>query len=449
MFIAIISVYLIAQVVIFSHQDTTNYIVAKKGEIVDAFSANGVVVREETLVRAPSDGVIEYYYPSGVELSSNTKVCSLLNDTYGDLLQEKIDELYAQMQDVDTGEYEEVFAALNEDISKSVSSYLRSKSTNGYASLYTLQDDLIDDVSKRKDMYSLMSNSQITSLLAEQGIYLDEQSAVIKDIYLSEAGFIDYSYDSYEGWTVDQIGPDFIDSYDSQYSYFELNLQKVSSGDPLYRFISSPIWHIVVYLDSEQAEYFDGESTISFIYNSTEEISGTVESLDQVGDDQYKLVLKMNSYIENYLTDRIVSLVFTKNSHSGIKISSSCIVTHDAYVIPSSYLTTVDGQEGVYVVSTSAQGETKTFVTLTIIKEKDDKVYFDLPGDLTPGSIIEDPDTGEQMAISETAEVYGVYVVNGGFQQFKGIDIVYESQGYAIVTGVDMYDRVRVGVSDN
>ena len=167
---ALVLVYLMAQLIIFFNRDTTNYVVAKQGEIVETFSTQGVIIRDEQLVKATSNGIVHYYYPGGKELKKNARVCTLLDDYYGDILEDKIDEIYQQIQEADSGEYEEAFGSLDTSISSSIASYLRNKSSNSYADIYLLEDDLQDAVSKRKDMYSLMSSTKVASLLAQQGI---------------------------------------------------------------------------------------------------------------------------------------------------------------------------------------------------------------------------------------------------------------------------------------
>ncbi len=436
----IVLVYLFAQLLIFFNRDTTNYVVAKQGEIVETFSAQGVIIRDEQLVKATSNGIVQYYYPGGKELQKNAKVCTLLDDYYGDLLEEKIDEIYQQIREADSGEYAEAFGSLDTSISSSIAAYLRNKTSNSYADIYLLEDDLRDAVSKRKDMYSLMSSTKVTSLLAQQGIYLDEQAAFRSNMFLSEAGIIDYSYDGYEGWTVGQIGSNFIENYDASYSFFEINMQQVSVGTPLYRVITSPLWNVVIYVNAEQAQYFSGENTISFVYNSTHEMSGRIQSLEQVSEDQYKLVLKINTNVQDIMNDRIANFVFTKNSHRGIKISESCIVKQSHYFVPNKYIVTSGTEYGVLAVESGGV----TFRGVDVIASMDGISYIELPEGLAPGTMIQAENSSEMIAIGEMAEVDGVYVVNGGYEQYEIIQVKHRSQGYAIVQGLNMYDRVKI-----
>lgn len=448
----LVLIYLTAQFVLFFNRESITYVVAQEGEIMESFSAQGVIVREEQLVRASESGVVQYYYPGGKELQKGTLICTLLDDYYGDILQEKIDEIYAELQEIQGSEYDEAFVALDTSISSSIATYLRNKEVNEYGNLYRLKNDLEDAISKRKDMYSLLSNTRVASLLTQQGIYLNQQSAVVSNLYSSEAGIIDYSYDGYEGWTVEQIGPDFIKNYDSSYSYFEINMQQISSGTPLYRLISSPVWNIVIYITEEQAQYFStrnentGEyeipvySSISFVYNGVEKMSGIIRGLEKKGDNQYKLILQVNSRMQEYMNDRIVNLVFTKDSHSGLKISDSCLVQKNYYVVPSSYLISSGGERGLLVSESSGVNFKKIQIAAVI----NDKAYIEPSDALSPETVIQMEDSTEIMTVGEIQQVEGVYVVNGGYEQFQVVDIKYRAQGYAIVEGITQYDRIKI-----
>jgi len=438
--VIMVVVYLAAQFVSFINQDTTNYIIAREGEIVDSFSTQGVIVREEQLVKATTSGIVQYYYPGGKELQKGTLVCSLLDDYYGDILQEKIDEIYDEIADMGDTEYDEAFDSLDTNIAQSIAQYLRNKSVNGYSSLYMLETNLKDAVSERKDMYSLMSNTKISSLLAEQGIYLGEQNTVKSNLYLSSAGVIDYSYDGYEGWTVDQIGSDFMKNYEANYAYFEINLQSVEAGAPLYRLVSSPVWSIVIFLTEEEAAFFSGMDTVSFIYNSSDKMTGRITQLKQTGYDEYKLVLQVTERIQDFMNDRTANLVFSKNSHSGIKIADSCLVHKEYYVAPKSYLMQSGADYGFLV----SGADSVYFQKVTVADVKDDMVYFTLPEGMSPGVTIQSASSDQTMVIGETGYLYGVYLINGGYEQFESVDIIYQAQGYSIVEGINLYDRVKV-----
>lgn len=434
-------VYLLGQFYNFLSKDNTNYIVASQGEINETIAMQGVVVRDEMLVKATNSGIIQYYYAGGKELMAGTMVSSIIDDSYGNILQARIDEIYGQIEDMsEETEYNEAFESLDTSVSQAVNQYLRNKSTNNYTALYLLKSDLTDAVSERKEMYSLASNAKVAQLLSEQGIYLNEQSSTVSNLYLPAGGIIDYSYDGYEGWTTDQIGSDFLTNYDGFYSYFEINMQPVKTGDPIYRLVYSSVWSLVIYLNEEQASFFSGMDTVSFIYNSSDKLNGRVTTLEKTGYDEYKLVLKMTERVQDFMNDRIAMVVFTKNNHYGIKVSDSCLVTKDYYVIPKKYLVQSGDDMGYMVMG----NDSTYFQKVTVVDTDDDWVYYSLPEGAPTTVTIQMPGTLDTMLTGATGSLYGVYVVNGGFEQFESVRVKYQASGYSIVEGIDLYDRIKI-----
>ena len=95
----------------------------------------------------------------------------------------------------------------------------------------------------------------------------------------------------------------------------------------------------------------------------------------------------------------------------------------------------------------AVNGDDIRFAALDILLTDKGLSYFLLPEYLSPGTMIQKPNSSDRMSLGQTSSVSGVYVVNGGYEEFKIVSIVYRSQGYAIVEGIQMYDRVKVGVS--
>ena len=218
-------------------------------------------------------------------------------------------------------------------------------------------------------------------------------------------------------------------------------MQQIEADTSLYRLISSPVWNIVIFVDEEQAQYFSGESSLSFVYNSTETLQGEIESLEQVGDNQYKIVLSINTRVQEFMNDRIANLVFTKNSHSGIKISESCLVQQDYYTIPSSYVVSSGNAKGVLVVGSDGNA---AFNEVNIVYSDEEKAYIELPEGLLPGVTIQAENSTDTTTIQQTETLSGVNVVNGGYEQFEVVQVEYQAQGYAIVSGIELYDRIKI-----
>ena len=171
-----IFIYIAAQFILFLNDEKFSYVVAKNGEIEQSFTVDGVITRSEQLFRSGTDGVVEYYYPGRQTLPKSTLVCSIQDDYYGDLLEEKIEDIYREMDGVkDSKEYLEEFKQADLDIASTVAQYLRGKDDRNFARLYDVKDSLETAVARRKDLYALLQNKRINALQREQGVFQAQQ----------------------------------------------------------------------------------------------------------------------------------------------------------------------------------------------------------------------------------------------------------------------------------
>ena len=283
-----IFIYIAAQFILFLKNEKFSYVVAKNGEIEQSFSLDGVVTREEQLFRAGTDGVVEYYYPGRQTLPKSTLVCSIQDDYYGDLLNEKLEDIYREMDGIKgSEEYLDEFKQADLDIASAVAQILsREKDDRNFSQVYDVKESLETAVARRKDLYALLQNKRINALQREQGVIQSQQQESKSSLYLSEAGIIEYSYDGFEGWTPEQIESDFVKTYDGKYEYLNINLQKVEQDAPLYRLISSQDRYITVFVPAEIAEFFSEKKSVTFYYNGEDRLRGSIVALEQYDADQ-------------------------------------------------------------------------------------------------------------------------------------------------------------------
>ena len=52
--------------------------------------------------------------------------------------------------------------------------------------------------------------------------------------------------------------------------------------------------------------------------------------------------------------------------------------------------------------------------------------------------------TDQVMSLGEQETLSCVYTVNGGYQQLQIVEILYETDRYAIVEGVKLYDQILI-----
>ncbi len=434
----LITLYFLFQLIFFLNRNSVHYAVAEKGTLENSFTVRAVLTREETLVRASSDGIVQYYYAGGQKLAANTRLGVLLDPYYGDLLDKKIEEVYSELEELEAGHAAD-FAAIEGEMSAELSDYLRSRGSDR-SDLYRLKSVLEEDCRYRRELFALSANKRVLALLDAEGIYLKEQEGEQSDLWLRSSGIIEYSYDGYEGWTAEQIGPDFLSRYDGVYSYPEVGMRNRRIGEVLYRVIQSEEWYLTAFVSASQAASLSGRSQLDFFYNGSEKMSGEVVSLTQEGEG-YKLVLRLRSRMQAHDTERIAELRFVTGSMSGIKISSDCITEGEYYCLPAGFV--VRQGSGRAVLRVGADGSVEA-VPVSCIWNDGENYFFSLPEGLHAGDTVMKEGSAETTQIGESRKLSGVYVVNGLSEIFEAVEVLYEDSGYCIVEGISPFDRVKL-----
>ena len=164
--IGVIFLYVVIQSFFLAQSSSLNYVVAQRGDLGETESYTGVITREEQLIRASQSGVVEYYYPGNRHLSKGTRICSLRDNYYGDLLEQKMDNLYEQLRnEAAASEYAEDFQRLDTQIGEQIASYVRRKNANNYDSLYAMKNNVVATMDQRENLLAILQNERINACL--------------------------------------------------------------------------------------------------------------------------------------------------------------------------------------------------------------------------------------------------------------------------------------------
>ena len=70
--------------------------------------------------------------------------------------------------------------------------------------------------------------------------------------------------------------------------------------------------------------------------------------------------------------------------------------------------------------------------------------YFELPEGLSEGALMIQSGTDQVMILQEKETLSYVFTVNGGYQELQIVEILYETDRYAIVDGIRLYDQILI-----
>ncbi len=433
-----VCIYLVVSVLTYV---TTKQITAyevREGSIVKDNSYTGLIIREETVIYAESEGYVSYFQNESSKIKAGSNVYVLTNNKI------KTDE-------IDMGSTE-----LSEEARKNVyrktQNYNQNYNSQKFSSVYSLKDEITAALQTASNQTRMV---QLDAIIAQSG----GNAAVYTSV---RDGIMVLSVDGRESITEGSLKPEMFDRGNSQTSYME-DQMKIKAGDPVYKLITSEKWYVYFLLNEETAKELAG---INYIKTRIDTDSETIwADFDIIGQDGniYGRLTYDNSMIR-YAEDRFLNVELILTDESGLKIPKSALTEKEVYAVPYNYLLSnkdensrgvmvkkEDGSEefiasSQYYISINELDNTKRFAYLSM----DD---FEGMGELS----VVMPQEESSVQIEETewkvSDMYmplknkktlqGVYNINKGYAVFIPVEVICENDDYYIVkniTGTMLYN---------
>lgn len=324
LFILGIIVYIIFQIGNLFIGRFTKTILLKNEKIEMKVNKKGLVIRDETLIKADSSGYLNINIEEGEKVKKDQEVATIYSDNKAEKINEEL-------------------KLLNKDIEK-------------------LENDL------KKSNNKLNNEVKLKNLETKknQQILLNQQkNDLTKIIYSPWSGIISYKYDEnediYNIKDMESIKEKYIEFAKNNYKYIDRNNRKVKEGDILARVINSQYVYVAVSLSKEEIKYFEINKEVSLSLNKE----------------------KFNAYVENIYENEEKYIIIFKISEQNIEIYDTRVAEFDiiynqieALKIPRNSITKVNKKDGVYVIN--EQTRRAEFIELKGIEYKDDEfVYID------------------------------------------------------------------------
>lgn len=410
-------VYMLITVILYLTADHIQSYQVTAGPLSSNKTYTALAIREESVVNTNASGYITYYARENSKIGKSEAVYTL-----GDSPSQ---------------------AAVN-DLTEQDYAGIRS-SMAGFASTY--DSDNFYDVYNYK--YQLEG-----SILQYSGLQTDDstdatQTANGQAIYrASQDGIVVYSVDGYEDVTADQLTADLF----SKKNYQITNLQKerkVTSGDPVYKLITSETWSVIIPLSSEQIVSLAEKKTIrvKFLKDDATQTGSLAIVIGEDGNYYGKITFSRGMI--RYSGDRFLNIELVTNIKTGLKIPLSSIVKKNFYVIPKEYMAKDEdnGDAGFYrKVTRRGKDDSSEFVSATVYQEDDDYYYVDTDT-FKDGDVILKPDSQSTYEIKEKKALEGVYCINKGYAVFRKIVMLEQNDEYCIVEtgttyGLSQFDYI-------
>lgn len=400
-------------------------------------SATAMILRTETVYRTEKAGYLNYYYREGTRVTKNAKIYSV-NDS-------------SELQDVLNLNEDNATLTANDllRLKGDIRSFYADYSDTAFSECYSLREEFLSDYLRYRDI-------SVLDTLANK----DTMSNTFLTVEAPQSGVVSYFSDIYDGYTKEMItGEEFFIERQTVPEY-QKQTGITAIDNFAYKLVSDEKWQLVIRIPEE----YDGKvkqtgNTIAFrITGDSVLYEKTYEEL-RIGDFTY-LVVDMDRYCSDYLSERFLDVTVFLSAKEGLKIPETAILTKEVYQIPERFVMQGGGEEdevGVSLERYDAElGEVKPDFCKINPLFYENGYYYVAEEDLDSGqyiyssSLTSEPERA--MLYSFLKEMEGVYNMNKGYAVFRRIERITDVEEYVLVRaglagGVALYDHIVLDVS--
>ena len=423
-FLVIIAYFVCFIILFLTKRDVRIYEVTH-GDIAQSLSSSGLILREEKVYNAPTDGNITFFNLSGVKVKVNDSVYVL--DKTGNLA--GILDAHSE----DKGDFS------NDDL-KQLTTMIRNFETDydysGFSGIYDIGNS-INTMTANQSAAWLESNKDAIS--KETGV-----NDAVTVVHSDTTGYLSYSTDGYEGFKEEDITEEALDRRSYEKKVIEGEGAPIKEGTPAYKMITDELYSIYIPLTDDQIKNNDLEEAKTVYVNLKKVNAGIRGNFEIVRKNNLKMgKITVNKYVMAYTGDRYAEVEISTSENMGLKIPNSAIVKRDMYAIPEEYLT-VGGDTNETGVNVQ-KGDLFVFTPISVATKSDGICYVKLD-ELEEGNVLIKPESTDTFTVGKTEKIDGVYCVNTGYTIFRPTRILTRNDEYAVVfegsTGVQVYDRI-------
>ncbi len=429
-FFIIIFIYLIATIVMYITAPHVSVYEVRRGSILKDTRYTGLVIRNESIMKAPSDGFINYYIPDNSKVKVGTKIYSL-----------SAEELHFSTSHEDDLE---MTSAREKAIMEAIQRFNYVYHQNDFSEIYQLKSELKDSLGAMNNKEKL---EQLDRLLAQGTSSSISLHAANKD------GVVVYSVDGMEALSLEQVTMEHLNEknyHRNQYS----NNHAVSAGDAVCKIVLDDAWTVMVEVDEDTANYLQDKTAIQVNFEKDNQTILSQFTLKEI-EGHIVACLNFEHSMVRYASERFIDIKLILNNETGLKIPKTAKTEKEFLVVPKDYI--VQGgnssQSGILKQSKDKDGvPMPEFTPAEIFYEDGDVVYLD-PNVFDSGTVLLMPESNATYTLSEKRMLEGVYCINKGYAVFKQIKILCESDSYYIVEegnkyGLSNYDHIALDSSE-
>lgn len=428
----IILIYILINIYLYMTKPKLSIYEVQAEELAQEDTVEAVIVRAESIIKAPASGYVNYYLNEGNRVAKLGAVYSL----------DESKKIYETLSNTEEGT-----SFLDQDITDMKDEIKTFRKT--------YKDNNFFETSNFKNAISTLANQMNTKNLLENLETLGEEvltNSSFQMIQSSVPGTISYQMDSLSGLTLEMVEGNVFDTQHFEKISLRTN-DLITKDTPVYRIITEELWYLIAPISEDLVRKFEDQTKIRFsIQKDKRTITAPIELYQDSGQNYIKIT--MQDFMLSYMNERYLEITFQFSEVKGLKIPLSSITKKAFFLIPSSFLTENE-EERISLLAADYDPQSGKvnykYIPIEVYYEYDGMSYIDTSV-FELRTILFNKDTKEEYTVGATEELEGVFNVNKGYSVFRRIERLRENEDYCIVSdetskGITLYDHIALDAS--
>ena len=308
----------------------------------DGLNITGLIIRNETLVKSQSGGVMHFIASDGSRVAKDGVIANIYDNESASITLTNIDSVNTKIADIEEMlSYNDLEAAdldmINSRVQKSLDSMIVSVAGGNFNNYSECRESLLSSLNRRQIAMGETADfsSQLAALKSELASLSASLPAAKGTIKAEKSGYFVSKTDGYEqsltADILDTLPPEKLDSVKAEQT----------PADVIGKIVSDYEWYIAAKVSiNESLKYKEGDSlTIYTSVKSYPQMPVTVKKINiSESSSSAVLLFECSDMNSELATMRTGPMTVVKKEYSGLKI-------------PKSALRVVDSKRGVYVLT--------------------------------------------------------------------------------------------------
>ncbi|MBO5505368.1 MAG: hypothetical protein J5984_02710 [Clostridia bacterium] len=349
--ILIFALYLLVSYIISLGSNTKEYI-AQSGQIEESVSTHGLIFRNQTLVKSPYTGYIEYSISDNQKVRVGERIAYVYENEINPELNNELKEINEKIAKLEARKSEtEMYindpSKIEQYISGEIGSIYRASYDKDFEDIREISTGIESQVSAKKILLGDMKadDTELNNLKAKKKELEANTSNKKYGIYAPISGSFMSKLDGVEEKltvkAMEELTPKSLNKLDKE-KIENKSENKAEKDKNFCKIVDTYKWYYAATIPAKEAEVFStGESVkLRFSNISGTAVDGKVHRISEEEGGKVVIVISSDKYVESVYSMSEADADIIRRTYSGIRI-------------PSKAIRIKDGVKGVYVVRNS------------------------------------------------------------------------------------------------